>query len=139
MTYINHNHIHHTCFITIVKENLGNYVKIDTLWCWKCPKFRLSHKKSDFIQTTFDLKVWIQTFAENSDQSGRPGFLDGSFNILKMKIRGKYWIYSCELCVNCIFSKNCRFWEGAPRPLKSVHFQPKKFRFRCNVYRKPPH
>ena len=29
-------------------------------------------QKSDFIQTTFDLKVWIQTFAENSDQSGRP-------------------------------------------------------------------
>ena len=29
-------------------------------------------QKSDFIQTTFDLKVRIQTFAENSDQSGRP-------------------------------------------------------------------
>ena len=29
-------------------------------------------QKSDFFQTTFDLKVWIQTFAENSDQSGRP-------------------------------------------------------------------
>ena len=32
-------------------------------------------QKSDFIQTTFDLKVWIQTFVENSDQSGRPGNL----------------------------------------------------------------
>ena len=29
-------------------------------------------QKSDFFQTTFELKVWIQTFAENSDQSGRP-------------------------------------------------------------------
>ena len=28
-------------------------------------------QKSDFIQTIFDLKVWIQTFAENSDLSGR--------------------------------------------------------------------
>ena len=26
--FINHNHIHHICFITIVKENLGNYVKM---------------------------------------------------------------------------------------------------------------
>ena len=33
-------------------------------------------QKSDFFQTTFDLKVWIQTFAENSDQSGRPGITD---------------------------------------------------------------
>ena len=31
-------------------------------------------QKSDFIQTTFDLKVWIQTFAKNSDQSGRPEY-----------------------------------------------------------------
>ena len=29
-------------------------------------------QKSDFFQTTFELKVWIQTFAETSDQSGRP-------------------------------------------------------------------
>ena len=36
-------------------------------------------QKSDLFQTTFDLKVWIQTFAENSDQSGRPAmaFLSG--------------------------------------------------------------
>ena len=31
-------------------------------------------QKSDFFQTTFDLKVWIQTFAKNSDQSGRPEY-----------------------------------------------------------------
>ena len=29
-------------------------------------------QKSDFIQTTFDQKVLIQTFAKNSDQSRRP-------------------------------------------------------------------
>ena len=31
-------------------------------------------QKSDFFQTTFELKVWIQTFAKNSDQSGRPEY-----------------------------------------------------------------
>ena len=31
-------------------------------------------QKSDFVQITFALKVWIQTFAKNSDQSGRPAF-----------------------------------------------------------------
>ena len=33
-------------------------------------------QKSDFFQTTFELKVRIQTFVENSDQSGRPGYQD---------------------------------------------------------------
>ena len=31
-------------------------------------------QKSDFFQTTSELKVWIQTFAKNSDQSGRPEY-----------------------------------------------------------------
>ena len=41
-------------------------------------------QKSDFIQTTFDLKVWIHTFAENSDQSGRPDF--GVVNFLSVSL-----------------------------------------------------
>ena len=46
-------------------------------------------QKSDFIQTTFDLKVWIQTFAENSDQSGRPDMppnIDGRLKIHKIRL-----------------------------------------------------
>ena len=63
MTYINHNHINHTCFITIVKENVENYVKIDTLWCWKYPKFRLSYKNQTFqtLKSEFRLLLNIRT------------------------------------------------------------------------------
>ena len=31
VVYINPNHIHNICFITIVKENVGNHVEIDML------------------------------------------------------------------------------------------------------------
>ena len=61
-------------------------------------------QKSDFIQTTFDLKVWIQTFAKNSDQSGRPGvnslklvetsfkwYLKTIFELLKEKEAPSKW------------------------------------------------
>ena len=41
-------------------------------WMLKIPKNQTFTQKSDFFQSTFELKVWIETFAENSDQSGRP-------------------------------------------------------------------
>ena len=40
----------------------------------KIPKMQTFTQKSDFFQTTSELKVWIQTFAKNSDQSGRPEY-----------------------------------------------------------------
>ena len=56
----------------------GNCMEL--CWNWHALMLKISQiqtftQKSDFIQTTFDLKVWIQTFAENSDQSGRPDLL----------------------------------------------------------------
>ena len=38
----------------------------------KISQIQTFRQKLDFFQTTFELKVRIQTFAENSDQSGRP-------------------------------------------------------------------
>ena len=66
----------------------GKHMKL--CWNWHTLMLKISQiqtltQKWDFFQTTFELIVWIQTFAENSDQSGRPEWANWRFSPRKIK------------------------------------------------------